>query len=219
MATLLTTLNTWGFFMWQQLTACNWATVVRALQYWASSFSTEVQVYTEICLEQHASVCSFRAVLVIDLNITWKSSSNDDVRITWVPIQNWVFIRCHLQIKRQHRVIINWMNSNKQLHVFSLSFAHSVHAHLRYTGSCGDSFEECLDESRHFLHTRSRGVCISMVWVNLWASVWTDLKQNTDMMHEHSMNHISLEEDRPRYYAKSPTAQEHVANRKPSKGK
>ena len=40
------------------------------------------------------------------LNITWKCSPNDDVGITWVPIQNWVFVRCHLQIKRQHRVII-----------------------------------------------------------------------------------------------------------------
>ena len=100
--------------------------------------------------------------------------------------------------------------SNKHLHVFSLSFAHSVHAHLRYAGSCGDSFEECLYESRHFLHTGSHGVCISMVWVNLWASMWTDLKQNTDLMHEQSMNHLSLEEDRPRYYAKSPSVEEHV---------
>ena len=149
-ATMLTTLNTWGSFM-RQLAAFNWATVVRAVQYCTSSSSTEVQVYTEIYYWQvvltDMRVCSFRTALVIDLKtITWKSSSNDNVR------------------------------------------------------DCRDSFEKCLYECRHFLHTGNCGVCVSMVWVNLWASVWTDLKQNTDMVHEQSRNHLSLEEDRPRYY-------------------
>ena len=49
----------------------------------------------------------------------------------------------------------------------------------------------CMNVDTSFTQLGNCGVCISVVWVNLWASVWTDLKQNTDMMHEQSMNHIS----------------------------
>ena len=73
-----------------------------------------------VCPEPHASVCS----IIGSINNTWKCSSNDDVGVTWVPIQNWVFIRCCLQIKRQQNVIL-------QLHMsFYNSLLLTVYMHI-----------------------------------------------------------------------------------------
>ena len=63
-------------------------------------------------------------------------------------------------------------------------FTHCVHAHLRYAGGGGDSLDECLDEHGYLLSRGSCRVCISVVWVNFWATVWANLQNGQNITSE-----------------------------------